>query len=101
MTDAGELRKGQAHIKHQGQVQVHFREGKQMGPPAPEGQVSQLLPHPPTQASLSRIKASLVSFIFFSKDCFWCGPCLKSLLNLIYIAFVLHFGFSATRHVGS
>ena len=51
-------------------------------------------PPPPTQVSLSRVQASLGSFNFFFKDWFWCGLCLKSLLNLTYnIASVLHFGF--------
>ena len=39
-------------------------------------------PPPPTQVSLSRVQASLGSFNFFFKDWFWCGLCLKSLLNL-------------------
>ena len=39
---------------------------------------------------------------FFFRIFFWCGPFLKSLLNLLQYWFsFMFFGFLATRHVGS
>ena len=44
----------------------------------------------------------LISFILFFKDCFGCGPVLKSLLNLLQYCFcVLRFSFLIARYVRS
>ena len=54
------------------------------------------------------LNCAMVSFYFFLEEIFfkiffpWCGPFLKSLLNLLQYCFCcLRFGFLAARHVGS
>ena len=45
------------------------------------------------------VSQSLLFFLFF-KTFFWCGPFLKSLLNLLQYCFFLCFGFLAEKHMG-